>query len=74
MPARHDLRRFAKMRASGSSFGAAVAMGLGLDHVKPSDAARPKYNGAGLEGDRDAIAGDFRRAIEKAQGIDLKRD
>ena len=72
--ARHDLRRFAKMRASGMSFGTAVALGLGLDHarVRLGD-AKPKYNGAGLAGDRDAIAGDFRRALTRAKGDDSSR-
>ena len=71
MTARHDLRRFAKMRASGMSFGTAIALGLGLDHARvASNDAKPKYNGAGLSGDRDAIAGDFRRAIIRAKGDD----
>jgi hypothetical protein len=73
MPARHDLQRFAKMRASGFSLGTAVALGLGLDHSRQAREAKPEYNGAGLSGDRDAIAGDFRRAITKARGGDSTR-
>jgi hypothetical protein len=72
--ARHDLRRFARMRASGLSFGAAVATGLGLGHAKSQIIGKPKYNGAALVGDRDAIAGDFREAVRRAKGGETQRD
>lgn len=68
--ARHDLRHFARLRASGMSFGSAVSLGLGLGSVRSESDTRPRYKGAGLDGDRDAIAGDFRRAIRGTTGDD----
>lgn len=64
----HDHRRFAKIRTSRLSFGSALVLGFSLDHAEPKGGNEPKYNGSGLTGDRDAIAGDFRRAITKAGG------
>lgn len=74
MTARHDLQRFSELRASGLSFGASVAMGLGLGHIKSSTVEKPRYNGLGLAGDRDAIGGDFRRAMANAEGGDRSSD
>jgi len=71
---RHALRRFAKLRTSELSFASAFALGMSLDHARSQDGSQPKYdNGAGLAGDRDAIAGEFQRAVAKAKGGDLAR-
>lgn len=55
----------ARLQAGGVPFGTAVALGLGLGYVMPSNRP-PRYNGAGFQGDRDAIAGDFQAAVRKA--------
>jgi hypothetical protein len=73
MTVKHDMQRFARLKASGLSFGSAFAPGRGLDHIKLSSAKAPQYNGAGLAGDKDALAGDFRRAIRSAKGDDVTR-
>ena len=69
---RRDILRFAKLRAGGLPFGSALALGFGLDHAK-LNRDETRYNGAGLDGDRDAIGGDFGRAIEKATPRSIKR-
>ncbi len=73
MTVKHDMQRFARLRASGLSFGSAFALGLGLGHIERSSGKAPRYNGAGLVGDKDALASDFRRAIRSAKGDDVTR-
>jgi hypothetical protein len=60
-----DLKRMARLRAGGLSFGAAIAIGLGMDHAKVKAGRRPVYNGAGLAGDRKALESDFNVAIQR---------
>jgi len=60
-----DLKRMARRRATGLSFGSALMIGLGLGRVASSN-SRVRYNGAGFKGDREAIGQDFHRAIDKA--------
>ena len=60
-----NLKRMAKLRATGMSFGSALTLGLGLGHVAASN-GRVRYNGAGFKGDREAVGQDFRQAIGKA--------
>lgn len=72
MTALSDLKRMARLRATGLSFGSALALGLGLGHVA-SPNGRVRYNGAGFKGDREAIGQDFRKAIDKVLSRDTSR-
>jgi hypothetical protein len=64
MSSQTDLKRMARLRAAGLSVRSALTLGLSLAHV---DASRgtTRYNGAGLKGDREAVARDFAKAVEK---------
>lgn len=64
---RRDLKRMARLRAEGMSFGAAVVLGLGLGSAKPRRRDHIQYNGAGLAGDQEAIGRDFTIAIDAAK-------
>jgi hypothetical protein len=67
-----NVTRMARLQAAKLPIGSAIALGLGLGYVKPGTRA-PRYNGAGLSGDRDAIAGDFRAAVRSKMGDAVKR-
>jgi hypothetical protein len=67
------MKRFARLRAGGLSFGAAFALGLGCSSSRSRRAGKPAYNGAGMAGDREAIATDFRKALDRAKGHDTPR-
>ncbi len=60
-----DLRRMARLRAGGMSFGSALVVGIGLGHALSRPISPPKYNGKGFAGDHEAIANDFHTAIDK---------
>jgi hypothetical protein len=70
----HDLRRMARLRAGGLSFGASVALGLGLGHAKSGRPRGIKYNGDGLDGDRRAIEAVFEAATARGAPPDAGHD
>ena len=65
MSSQTGLKRMARLRAVGLSFSSALTLGLSLGHIAASR-GQARYNGAGFKGDREAIGGDFAKAVEKA--------
>lgn len=72
MAKRRDLRRMARLRATGMSFRSALALGIGLGHAVRQPTA-PKYNGRGFAGDQEAIGSDFQTAINIHSELSDKR-
>jgi hypothetical protein len=62
---RRGLERMARLRTEGLSFGAAFALGFGLNHAKTKARRVIRYNGAGLVGDRKAVEADFTTASQR---------
>lgn len=60
---RREVERMARIRKDRTSLGAALISGLGLDRLPRHATIGVKYTGAGLSGDRQAIHGDFARAM-----------
>ena len=73
MVARGTRWRLARLGRKDISFGAAVALGIGLGYVQPRKRHRPSYDGAGQDGDLEAIGIDFSAALGKCWSAAQKR-